>query len=131
MKRFLIVGIMCLFMITGCKENKTPILENNDDIKTNVNQEVIGQKVIGDLTISNVSLVRDEGETKIMFSITNNSSSAISYDMVSIKYINSNGDVIASVTSYIGTINALETIERDASTYVDLMDAVNVDYIFY
>jgi len=130
-KKFLIVGIICLFMITGCKENKTPILENNDDIKTNVNEEVIGQKVIGDLTISNVSLVRDEGETKIMFNVTNNSTIAITYDMVSIKYINSNSDVIASVTSYVGTINAYETIEIDVSTYVDLMDAVNVEYIFY
>ncbi len=137
MKKILTIGVsaICmLLLVTGCNDTSKPNEGGNNTqeggIQTNTNDKVIGDKTIDNLTISNVSLVRENGETKILLTVTNKTTSKISHEFIKATYKNADGTTLASATMLLGDLEAGASKEVTSNTYVDLMKAADVEYEF-
>lgn len=133
MKKLLyFIGII-LFM-TGCSFNKEKLPNEPNESKEpetiiNTNENVIKDQNFEGLTITNTSLVTENGISTLVTQVTNNTSA--DYELIEfiITVKDANGNVIAKFPGYVGEIIRIgETRIINSSIDIDLSNAASIEY---
>ena len=129
MKKILVVLIV-LVMATGCgcskKETKQ---EEKLDVKVNTNEEIVKDRELEGLTLTNTSLTSIDKHWTLITKVSNNT--GVDYELNEFKIIikDKDGNVITTLIGYVGGIIPNDaTREINSGTYVDLSKATNIEY---
>ena len=137
-KKYLILLIVFL-LVSGCKSKKNnsiPIIEknNNDNSVTimekyNIHNDVISDKSIEGIDITDISVTIKNNVTQVFASVNNTTGNEYYLKGITILAKDENGEILASIPSYIGTkILPGETKYLNSSIDVDLSEAYSFDY---
>lgn len=134
MKKVLLSSISMLLVLglaTGCgcskkskkNENKEP------EIKVNTEKEVIKDREVDGIKLTNTSLTTVNGVSTLVTSVTNDSSSDYKLDEYTIIIKDADGKEIVRIPGYVGdTIKAGETRTINSSVDIDLSNAKSIEY---
>lgn len=128
MKKVLIIMMVAFTAITltgcGCKKKET-----EEDVKANTNNEVIKDQKVEVFTLTNTSLVYENGTSTLETLVTNTSKEKQFLAEFKIHVKNEKGEVIVTLTGFIGdSINGGES-RKITSTYgADLTKASKIEY---
>lgn len=123
MKRLLIVlGLLMIF--TGCKEATT-----TNNIKTNNNENIIKEQVVGNLLLNQVSLTYEKGTSTFSVQITNQTSESVAVNQFDITFKTKNGSVIATLQGTLGdSLDGNTSIVITMTSDIDLTEAYSLEY---
>ena len=125
--------VLVLGLAAGCscskkKENKKSN-EKQPVIKTNTEPEVIKDREVDGIKLTNSSVITTDGVTEITTSVTNPTSEDYHLDEFKIIVKDKNGDVMITLPGYVGdVIKAGETRTIRSSVSMDLSTAKSVEY---
>lgn len=131
MKKNLLIAISMVLALTlatgcGCTKNKE---EKKDEIKVNTEEEIIKDQTVGELELTNTSLVTTNGISKISTLVSNNTSSDYELNEFTIIIKDANGEEIVRIPGFVGaTIKAGESKTINSSIDIDLSKAKSVEY---
>lgn len=138
MKKTLIVTLSMIFAIsvaTGCscgnkkKNNDKNTNEKQPVVKTNTKKEVIKDREVDGIKLTNSSVITTDGVTDITTSVTNPTNEDYHLDEFKIIVKDKNGDVMITLPGYVGdVIKAGETRTIRSSVSMDLSTAESVEY---
>jgi len=113
----------------GKKTNNNDLnfTESADGTKTNVSQELLKNKQVGDVVLEQSKIVYNNGTSLLTSKVTNN---GIAKDNLSfkVKFIANDGSVMAEAVGYVGKINANETKIIDSYITIDTSNSKDVTY---
>ena len=125
--------LVCLTLVTGCGKDKSKNEDKKDDNKTTVevnnNEEVTKAQNIEGITITNTSLVYEDGISYLKATVTNNTGSDYELNEYKINVKDNNGNIIATMPGYIGSVlknGESKTINTMISE--DLSKAYSIEY---
>ena len=95
----------------------------SDGSKLNVSSKLKENKSYQNVIISNIQLTTVNGVNRLLANVTNNSSASTDAQDVSIVFVDSQGNTIATVPGVIPALNAGETAQLNASTTKDIINA--------
>ncbi len=123
MKRLLIVlGLLMIF--TGCKEAST-----TNNIKTNNNENIIKEQVVGNLLLNQVSLTYEKGTSTFSVQITNQTSESVAFNQFDVTFKTKNGSVIATLQGTLGdSLDGNTSIVITMTSDIDLTEAYSLEY---
>lgn len=123
MKRLLIVlGLLMIF--TGCKEAST-----TNNIKTNNNENIIKEQVVGNLLLNQVSLTYEKGTSTFSVQITNQTSESVAINQFDVTFKTKNGSVIATLQGTLGdSLDGNTSIVITMTSDIDLTKAYSLEY---
>jgi lipoprotein len=123
MKRLLIVlGLLMIF--TGCKEAST-----TNNIKTNNNENIIKEQVVGNLLLNQVSLTYEKGTSTFSVQITNQTSESVAINQFDVTFKTKNGSVIATLQGTLGdSLDGNTSIVITMTSDIDLTEAYSLEY---
>lgn len=123
MKRLLIVlGLLMIF--TGCKEAST-----TNNIKTNNNENIIKEQVVGNLLLNQVSLTYEKGTSTFSVQITNQTSESVAINQFDVTFKTKNGSVIATLQGTLGdSLDGNTGIVITMTSDIDLTEAYSLEY---
>lgn len=123
MKRLLIVlGLLMIF--TGCKEAST-----TNNIKTNNNENIIKEQVVGNLLLNQVSLTYEKGTSTFSVQITNQTSESVAINQFDVTFKTKNGSVIATLQGTLGdSLDGNTSIVITMTSDIDLTQAYSLEY---
>lgn len=123
MKRLLIVlGLLMVF--TGCKEAST-----TNNIKTNNNENIIKEQVVGNLLLNQVSLTYEKGTSTFSVQITNQTSESVAINQFDVTFKTKNGSVIATLQGTLGdSLDGNTSIVITMTSDIDLTEAYSLEY---
>ena len=123
MKRLLIVlGLLMIF--TGCKEAST-----TNNIKTNNNENIIKEQVVGNLLLNQVSLTYEKGTSTFSVQITNQTSASVAINQFDVTFKTKNGSVIATLQGTLGdSLDGNTSIVITMTSDIDLTEAYSLEY---
>ena len=136
MKKIINITLMllvCLTLVTGCGKDKSKNEDKKDDNKTTVevnnNEEVTKDQNIEGITITNTSLVYEDGISYLKATVTNNTGSDYELNEYKINVKDSDGNIIVTMPGYIGSVlknGESKTINTMISE--DLSKAYSIEY---
>ena len=125
--------LVCLTLVTGCGKDKSKNEDKKDDNKTTVevnnNEEVTKDQNIEGITITNTSLVYEDGISYLKATVTNNTGSDYELNEYKINVKDSDGNIIVTMPGYIGSVlknGESKTINTMISE--DLSKAYSIEY---
>ena len=125
--------LVCLTLVTGCGKDKSKNEDKKDDNKTTVevnnNEEVTKAQNIEGITITNTSLVYEDGISYLKATVTNNTGSDYELNEYKINVKDSDGNIIVTMPGYIGSVlknGESKTINTMISE--DLSKAYSIEY---
>lgn len=123
MKHLLIVlGLLMIF--TGCKEAST-----TNNIKTNNNENIIKEQVVGNLLLNQVSLTYEKGTSTFSVQITNQTSESVAINQFDVTFKAKNGSVIATLQGTLGdSLDGNTSIVITMTSDIDLTEAYSLEY---
>ena len=136
MKKIINITLMllvCLTLVTGCGKDKSKNEDKKDDNKTTVevnnNEEVTKDQNIEGITITNTSLVHEDGISYLKATVTNNTGSDYELNEYKINVKDSDGNIIVTMPGYVGSVlknGESKTINTMISE--DLSKAYSIEY---
>lgn len=136
MKKIINITLMllvCLTLVTGCGKDKSKNEDKKDDNKTTVevnnNEEVTKDQNIEGITITNTSLVYEDGISYLKATVTNNTGSDYELNEYKINVKDSDGNIIVTMPGYVGSVlknGESKTINTMISE--DLSKAYSIEY---
>ena len=136
MKKIINITLMllvCITLVTGCGKDKTKNDDKKDDNKTTVevnnNEEVTKDQNIEGITITNTSLVYEDGISYLKATVTNNTGSDYKLNEYRINVKDSDGNIIVTMPGYVGSVlknGESKTINTMISE--DLSKAYSIEY---
>ena len=136
MRKIVNITLMLLVLntlVTGCDKDKTNNNNNDDNNKTTVevnnNEEVTKDQNIEGITITNTSLVYEDGISYLKATVTNNTSSDYELNEYKINVKDSDGNIIVTMPGYVGSV--LKNGEsKSINTMIseDLSKAYSIEY---
>jgi len=125
--KLIIIGISAIGLLTGCgcdkKEEKEP------EIIVNMNEGVVKDQTVEVFDMKNTSLVYEDGTTKLETTVTNTSNKEQYLKEFKIKVLDTEGNIIITLTGYVGsTIKAGESEIINSFCGKDLSKANNIVY---
>ena len=136
MKKIINITLMllvCLTLVTGCGKDKSKNEDKKDDNKTTVevnnNEEVTKDQNIEGITITNTSLVHEDGISYLKATVTNNTGSDYELNEYRINVKDSDGNIIVTMPGYVGSVlknGESKTINTMISE--DLSKAYSIEY---
>lgn len=124
MKKIIII-IMSIVLITGCSNSKT----DEKNAKVNNNENITKEQVIGNYSVSNASLVYDNGTSIFKITITNTTANTLNINDFKITFKSESGSVITVLNGF--SIDNMEPnvgLEISLDSDVDLSEAASVEY---
>lgn len=125
--------LVCLTLVTGCGKDKSKNEDKKDDNKTTVevnnNEEVTKAQNIEGITITNTSLVYEDGISYLKATVTNNTGSDYELNEYKINVKDNNGNIIVTMPGYVGSViknGESKTINTMISE--DLSKAYSIEY---
>ena len=125
--------LVCLTLVTGCGKDKTKNDDKKDDNKTTVevnnNEEVTKAQNIEGITITNTSLVYEDGISYLKATVTNNTGSDYELNEYKINVKDNNGNIIVTMPGYVGSViknGESKTVNTMISE--DLSKAYSIEY---
>lgn len=119
-----------LFVSTGCgcsKKEKEPVEENQPT--GNTNEEVIKDQQVGDLLMTNTTLIMQDGGSMFTTLVTNSTERDVAVDVIDIIVRDVDGNEIVTLHGYVGgVVPAQSSREIISNCTIDLSDAVSVEY---
>ena len=131
MKKILVVMlILSVFTLSGCgSKKKNEPIPQEQKLRVNTNEAVIGSKEIDGLSIAKASLVYENGISTLTTSIRNISSDTINVDHVEITYFDNEGNTTVLIGEVGEAILKNQTVYITSTTDVDLTKAVRAEYV--
>ena len=136
MKKIINITLMllvCLTLVTGCGKDKSKNEDKKDDNKTTVevnnNEEVTKDQNIEGITITNTSLVYEDGISYLKATVTNNTGSDYELNEYKINVKDNNGNIIVTMPGYVGSViknGESKTVNTMISE--DLSKAYSIEY---
>lgn len=136
MKKIINITLMllvCLTLVTGCGKDKSKNEDKKDDNKTTVevnnNEEVTKAQNIEGITITNTSLVYEDGISYLKATVTNNTGSDYELNEYKINVKDNNGNIIVTMPGYVGSViknGESKTVNTMISE--DLSKAYSIEY---
>ena len=136
MKKIINITLMllvCLTLVTGCGKDKSKNEDKKDDNKTTVevnnNEEVTKAQNIEGITITNTSLVYEDGISYLKATVTNNTGSDYELNEYKINVKDNDGNIIVTMPGYVGSVlknGESKTINTMISE--DLSKAYSIEY---
>ena len=125
MKKIIIL-ILSLFLITGCSLFNKEAVVNSE---VNNNADIIKEQIVGNFTVSNISLVYLNGTSNFDVNITNNTEEELTISRFNVTFKTKSGTVITTISGNTGIkVQAKGTIEESMVSDVDLSNAYSVEY---
>ena len=125
--------LVCITLVTGCGKDKTKNDDKKDDNKTTVevnnNEEVTKDQNIEGITITNTSLVYEDGISYLKATVTNNTGSDYELNEYKINVKDIDGNIIVTMPGYVGSVlknGESKTINTMISE--DLSSAYSIEY---
>jgi len=140
MKKLLALSLVGLLVFTGCgKEEKE---NNNGGTQTgqgtqqqeqqpqvNTNQGVVEDKVLGEFTFSNTSMIYENGSTTLETTVTNTSAQTSYLKEFNIYAKDAEGNVLVTLVGFVGdNIPAGESKVITSGVSMDLTNAASISY---
>ena len=97
--------------------------ELSDGTKINTSEDFNKTKTYGDLEITNIQFTNKNGMTVLLADVTNKGESTHEEEIVTIKILGENGEVLDELHPSLGRIEPGETIELNAGTSADVTNA--------
>ena len=136
MKKIINITLMllvCLTLVTGCGKDKTKNDGKKEDNKTTVevnnNEEVTKDQNIEGITITNTSLVYEDGISYLKATVTNKTGSDYKLNEYRINVKDNDGNIIVTMPGYVGSVlknGEFKTINTTISE--DLSKAYSIEY---
>ena len=126
-----LIAILLVFILTGCGGKSINNIENNieeEKIKMNANEEVIGLKKIDGLQIDK-TITYENGISKVGIDVTNISDQVIIIDYIKMTYKTTDDEIVLSMPIS-DPIIPNQKIHSILTTDMDLTSAISVDYDF-
>ena len=138
-KKRIIVGLIvvsfiigCVVLVKGCSkdDNSKPIsIEKTEAIEI-TDPEIIKDQVVDGLKFKNRVFVIQDGVSRIITEVTNNTGTDYSIKEYNIIIKDKNGKTLATLTGYVGeVIKNKDTKIIDTSIDRDLRDVATIEYI--
>ena len=115
-------------LVTWCVKDKTTT-DNKTTVEVNNNEEVTKAQNIEGITITNTSLVYEDGISYLKATVTNNTGSDYKLNEYKINVKDSDGNIIVTMPGYIGSVlknGESKTINTMISE--DLSKAYSIEY---
>ena len=121
-----LVMLSLIFTLTGCGNDKE---EPKVDDKYNTNEGVIEDKTVGELKLTNSSLLTEENSSTLVTLVTNPTDKNISVRIFNIYVKDKDGNEIVKLQGYVGgEVPAGESREITSSVDMNLSNAHTVEY---
>lgn len=132
----IIIGIV--FTIRNNRNKKQEIPEENttnnsqyvqtskDGIKQGTSSKLNETKTIGDIEVSDIQIVEQNGLATITAVVKNNSGTTKKEFPMTLKLLNEKGETIQEVGAYVGTIKSGETRGINASVNMDISQIYDI-----
>lgn len=137
MKKVFLTSISMLLVLglaTGCgcskKNSKKDAANKEPEVKVNTEKEVIKDREVDGIKLTNTSLTTVDGVSTLVTSVTNNSKEDYHLDEYTIIIKDAEGNEIIRIPGYVGdTIKAGETRTINSSVDIDLStSAKSIEY---
>lgn len=123
--KIILIGIIGLNLLTGCGKKE----EIEPPIKVNTNENVIKDQEVEGLTMTNTSLVYENGTTTLVTEVTNNTKEDYPVKRIKITVKDKEGNIITTLIGTIAdTIKPGESRIIDSDTPIDLSEAESIEY---
>ena len=127
-----LVMLISLSVVTGCgcgKKKNASGDKKKHDVKVNTEKEVVKDREVEGIKLTNTSLVTTDGVSEITTTVTNPTSEDYKLDEYRIIVKDAKGDIIITLPGYVGdTIKAGETRTIKSSVSMDLSKAKSLEY---
>ena len=127
-----LVMLISLSVVTGCgcgKKKSTGKDTKKHDVKVNTEKEVVKDREVEGIKLTNTSLITTDGVSEITTSVTNPTSQDYKLDEYRIIVKDEKGNVMITLPGYVGdTIKAGETRTIRSSVSMDLSKAKSLEY---
>lgn len=133
-KKILLVLVMLisLSVVTGCgcgKKKSSSGDKKKHDVKVNTEKEVVKDREVEGIKLTNTSLVTTDGVSEITTTVTNPTTEDYKLDEYRITAYDEKGNAIITLPGYVGdTIKAGETRTIKSSVSMDLSKAKKLEY---
>ena len=97
--------------------------ELSDGTKINTSEDFNQTKTYGDLEITNIQFTNKDGMTVLLADVTNKGTSTHEEEIVTIKILGENGEVLDELHPVLGKAEPGETIELNAGTSADVANS--------
>lgn len=125
MKKIIIL-ILSLFLITGCSLFNKETVVNSE---VNNNADIIKEQIVGNFTVSNISLVYLNGTSNFDVNITNNTEEELTISRFNVTFKTKSGTVITTISGNTGIkVQPKGSIEESMVSDIDLSNAYSVEY---
>ena len=122
-----IVGIFTFCLTTGCGSTKDK--KNEDKVESNTNEDVIKDQVVGELELTNTSLVTTNGQSQLVTMVSNKTDHDIVVDTFDIYVKDKDGNNITVLVGYVGgVVPKGETRNIVSNSTMNLGDSVSIEY---
>ena len=122
--RNIMLVLVTLLTLTGC--NKEEIKENNT-LETNIK----GERILDDFTFKNISIVEDNGISRITVTVVNNSEEDKNVESFKIHLKDKEENIIKETIGYIGgTIKSKDTKVIMTEVNMDLSNVYDIDFTY-
>ena len=105
------------------QEEEKYTTELSDGTKINTSEDFSKTKTYKDLEISNMQFTNKDGMTVLLADVTNKGTSTHESEIVILKIIGGNGEILTEVHPVIGRVEAGKTIEFNVGTSADVTNA--------
>ena len=123
--KIILISLMGLSLLTGCGKKE----EQEPPIKVNTNENVIKDQEVEGLTMTNTSLVYENGTTTLVTEVTNNTKEDYPVKRIKITVKDKEGNIITTLIGTIAdTIKPGESRIIDSDTPIDLSEAESIEY---
>ena len=123
--KIILISLMGLSLLTGCGKKE----EIEPPIKVNTNENVIKDQEVEGLTMTNTSLVYENGTTTLVTEVTNNTKEDYPVKRIKITVKDKEGNIITTLIGTIAdTIKPGESRIIDSDTPIDLSEAESIEY---
>ena len=123
--KIILISLMGLSLLTGCGKKE----EIEPPIKVNTNENVIKDQEVEGLTMTNTSLVYENGTTTLVTEVTNNTKEDYPVKRIKITVKDKEGNIITTLIGTIAdTLKPGESRIIDSDTPIDLSEAESIEY---
>ena len=123
--KIILISLMGLSLLTGCGKKE----EQEPPIKVNTNENVIKDQEVEGLTMTNTSLVYENGTTTLVTEVINNTKEDYTLKRIKIIVKDKEGNIITTLIGTIAdTIKPGESRIIDSDTPIDLSEAESIEY---
>lgn len=98
------------------------VATQEDGTKVNTSSKISETKKLDNLDVTDTSITEQNGLTTIRANVTNTTGATVKEFPATIKVTNKNGEVIAEIGAYVGTMKAGETRQINASINMDISE---------